>query len=182
MNTKGTDILDKDNRIQISRCLKKYAPYIYSSGLAQSRRIEGQFRNRREIRAYEKVFMYMQQGLGNRTDLLKAVVKRVMYFQKNQMLDSYPLYIYTFGKSGNDFKREMKITGRRNSNPLRVVRHLAEKLGDKPADSAVIPSLLKPKCKNLVVFVCNNKNVKMDSDAFARYSKALKKNSTLGFC
>lgn len=176
MNKQGKNILDKKDQFRLSKCLSRYASCIESSGLAQSRRIEGQFVNRREIQAYEKVFFYVQQGLGNRTDILKTVLKSVVYFQKGQQVASYPFYIYIFGKHEEDFKKEVKFTCK-GGNPSAITSKLSKALGDQPGDTAFIPDLSKPKRRNLVVFICNTDNITLSENALSRYNKSLKKTS-----
>ena len=69
-------------------------------GYKQSRRVSGHIELDREINCYEKVFLYIQKGLGWATDDLKQIIRMIYSVQNNEWDISFPLFLAAFGEAG----------------------------------------------------------------------------------
>ena len=84
----------------LKRTIQTKAPYMDQGGYKQSRRVSGHIESDREINCYEKVFLYIQKGLGWASDDLKQIIRMIYSVQNSEWDITFPLFLAAFGETG----------------------------------------------------------------------------------
>ena len=84
----------------LKRTIQTKAPYMDQGGYKQSRRVSGHIESDREINCYEKVFLYIQKGLGCASDDLKKIIRMIYSVQNSEWDITFPLFLAAFGETG----------------------------------------------------------------------------------
>lgn len=83
----------------LKRTIQTKAPYMDQGGYKQSRRVSGLIESGREINCYEKVFLYIQKGLGWAADDLKQIIRMIYSVQNSDWDITFPLFLAAFGET-----------------------------------------------------------------------------------
>ena len=133
------------------------APAINSGLMEPSRRIEGQFSDSREGRAFTAVWIYIEQGLGAFKPHLRRIANRILDRQRGEIA-AYRMHCFAFGAEEELKKPRKPIAVRCQAftNPAVGARTLSELSTEtSPKGQSVISNLGGwPAHTDLVLFIC----------------------------
>jgi hypothetical protein len=81
----------------LSKAIRSKAPYLYGTGLKQSRRVRGLLEYSQETKGYGQVFIYIQKGLKD-SDNIEQIIKSIYNIQRGGR--KFRLYLAVFASQG----------------------------------------------------------------------------------
>jgi len=184
-------MMDENQRREIFRYLKRSSPVISRRGEGASRRIEGEWSTNAEedVHGYKAVVVYIQQGLGQHTELINRVLSAVASFQHDNRLQ-YLVCLFSFGwEDGKLHHAGQAHQARWNSLTDGWAEELATLAGtDVPMADPVVTQLFplvwpslgakgRVSREDLLIFFCDQRTVKFSESVATDYHHAFQKNT-----
>ena len=99
------NLLDKDERSQLRRKMRRWLPTVTSTNYCQSRKLENCYTDHPEVQSYLNIRFFATKGMKISTELANIFSKLINYFQSHQERGKYNVYLHTFGDSADHPKQ-----------------------------------------------------------------------------
>ena len=143
--------------------------------------------------AHRAVLCYIQKGLGEHQETIKAILNEVARFQWRDHYSGYPFCLFSFGWEDQELRhhdKAIRFPGR--ASHIKLANQLCDLTGTESVDSSdYIPQLFPPsnpysairsvRNQDLALFFCKNRSVTMNPDLEKTYTQCLQKRAVWVF-